>query len=125
MRSVVRMLHAVVASLVVVGLVVQVWLAGRGVFDPTTGFTTHRDLGYTLGLLPIVLLVLGLVGRMGRRAAIMAIALFLLVILQSVFIGMRTSNPSIAALHPVNGFLILLVALLLARESWLMRSQPA
>ncbi len=125
MRSVARTLHAVVAWLVVVGLVVQVWLAGRGVFDPTTGFAPHRDLGYTLGLLPIVLLVLGLVGRMGRRAAIMAIVLFVLVILQSMFVAMRTSNPSIAALHPVNGFLILLVALLLARESWVMRNQPA
>jgi hypothetical protein len=30
---------------------------------------------------------------------------------------MRTSAPAVAALHPVNGFLILLIALLIARES--------
>jgi mercuric ion transport protein len=125
MQSVARTLHAVVAWLVVIGLVVQVWLAGRGVFDPTTGFTPHRDLGYALGLLPIVLLALGLIGRMGRRVAIMAIVLFLLVILQSAFVALRASNPAIAALHPVNGFAILLIAILLARESWTMRAQPA
>jgi hypothetical protein len=39
-----------------------------------------------------------------------------------VFVVPRTSNPAIAALHPVNGFLILLVALVLARESWAMRN---
>ena len=55
----------------------------------------------------------------------MAAVIFGLVILQSVFVAMRTSTPAIAALHPVNGFLILLVAILLARESWAMRTATA
>ena len=33
MRPVARMLYVVVAWLLVAGLVVQVWLAGRGIFD--------------------------------------------------------------------------------------------
>jgi cytochrome b561 len=69
-----------------------------------------------------VLLVLGLLGGMGRRPAMMAALIFGLLILQSVFVVMRTSNPAIAALHPVNGFLILLVALALLRGSWAMRN---
>jgi hypothetical protein len=125
MRPIARTLHSVLAWLVVAALIVQVWLAGLSIFDPSTGFETHRDLGYTIGLVPIVLLVLGLLGGMGRRAAILAITIFVLVILQSVFVVMRESNPAIAALHPVNGFLILLVAILLARESWAMRTAAA
>jgi len=124
MQSTARMLHMVVAWLTVAALVVQVWLAGRGVFD-TTGFDAHRSLGYTISILPIALLVLGLAGGMGRRIALMAVAIFLLIILQSVFVVLRDTQPAIAALHPVNGFLILLVSIVLARDSTRMRTATA
>lgn len=125
MRSIARNLHAGIAWLLVAVLVIQVWLAGRGVFESPTVFDTHRDFGYMISIFPIVLLVLGFLGAMGRRVAIMAAVIFGLVILQSVFVVMRTSSPAIAALHPVNGFLILLVAVMLARESWGMRTATA
>ena len=125
MRSIARTLHTVVALVFVAGLVIQVWLAGRGVFESPTMFDTHRSLGYTLSLFTIVLLVLGILGGMGRRPAILAVVIFGLFILQSVFVLMRESTPAVAALHPVNGFLILFLAIVLARDSWLMRRAPA
>lgn len=125
MRSIARSLHTVVAVLFVVGLIAQVWLAGRGVFESPTMFDTHRSLGYTLSLFTIALLVLGLLGGMGRRPAILAVVIFVLFILQSVFVVMRDSQPAVAALHPVNGFLILFLAIVLARDSWMMRTAPA
>ena len=39
-------------------------------------------------------------------------------ILQSVLVLQRESTPAIAALHPVNGFLVLLIAVWLARDAW-------
>ena len=125
MRSIARSLHTVVAVLFVVGLIAQVWLAGRGVFESPTMFDTHRSLGYTLSLFTVALLVLGLLGGMGRRPAILAVVIFVLFILQSVFVVMRDSQPAVAALHPVNGFLILFLAIVLARDSWMMRTAPA
>ena len=125
MRSIARTLHTVAAVLFVVGLIAQVWLAGRGVFESPTMFDTHRSLGYTLSLFTIALLVLGLLGGMGRRPAILAVVIFVLFILQSVFVVMRDSQPAVAALHPVNGFLILFLAIVLARDSWMMRTAPA
>jgi Family of unknown function (DUF6220) len=125
MRPIARKLHAGIAWLLVAVLVIQVWLAGRGVFESPTVFITHRDFGYMISIFPIVLLVFGLLAGLGRRVAIMAAGIFGLVILQSVFVVMRTSSPAIAALHPVNGFLILLVAIMLARESWVMRTAAA
>jgi len=122
MRSVARTIHLIVACLFVAALFVQVFLAGLGVFSSSTGFSTHRDVGYSLSLLPIVLLVVGLLGGLGRRQALLAALEFVLFILQSVFVAMRTSAPAVAALHPVNGFLILLIALLIARESWSARA---
>jgi len=125
MRPIARQLHAVIALLFIAALLIQVWLAGRGVFESPIVFATHRDVGYTLSLFPIVLLVLGLLGGMGRRVAILAAVIFGLFILQSVFVVMRDSSPGIAALHPVNGFLIVLLAVVLARDSWMMRTAAA
>ena len=126
MRSVARTIHLIVACLFVAGLFVQVFLAGLGVFSSTSGFTTHVGVGYSLSLLPIILVVVGLLGGLGRRLALLAVLEFALFILQSVFVAMRTSAPAVAALHPVNGFLILLIALLIVRESWAARAlEPA
>jgi hypothetical protein len=122
MRSVARTIHLIVACLFVAGLFVQVFLAGLGVFSSTSGFTTHVGVGYSLSLLPIILVVVGLVGGLGRRLALLAVLEFALFVLQSVFVAMRTSAPAVAALHPVNGFLILLIALLIVRESWAARA---
>jgi hypothetical protein len=58
---------------------------------------------------------------MGRGVAILAAVIFGLFILQSVLVVMRESSPAVAALHPVNGFLIVLLAVVLARDSWMMR----
>jgi hypothetical protein len=123
-RPIARLLHFVLAWLLVVGLVVQVWLAGRGVFD-TTGFDPHRSFGFTLSLLPVLLLILGVVGAMGRRVGWLAFAIFVLFIAQSVLVAVKGSYPAIAALHPVNGFLILLLAIVVALDSTSMRSAPA
>jgi hypothetical protein len=122
MRPIARTFHLFVSWLFVAGLIAQVFLAGLGVFSSEASFATHRDVGYSLSLIPIVLLVAGLLGGLGRRLALLAVLEFVLFILQSVFVAMRTSAPAVAALHPLNGFLILLLAIVIARESWLARA---
>jgi uncharacterized protein DUF6220 len=124
--QVIRRAHLVVAWAFVAGLVIQVFLAGRGVFESAERFKDHAGWGYTIGLLPIVLLALAAAGRLGRRQVIYALALFGMFILQSVLVALRDSQPLVAALHPVNGFAILLVSIVMAREAWLERnvSQP-
>ena len=121
MRSIARSAHLVVAWLLVAGVVVQIFLAGLGVFRGPEAFANHRDFGFTLELLPLVLLLLGLVAGMGRRAALLAAGIFGLFILQSVFVGVRADAPEVAALHPVNGFLIGFLSIVLARDAWLGR----
>ena len=121
MRSIARTVHLGLALLLVAGLVVQVFLAGLGVFKGPASFATHRDWGYLLELLPFLLLIVGLVAGLGRRPALLAAGIFGLFILQSVFVAMRETSPEVAALHPVNGFLITLLAIVLARDAWLAR----
>ncbi len=127
MATVGRTVFLVAAAILAVGLVLQVFLAGLGVFAGPGNFATHRDTGYTLSLVPLVMIVSGLVGQVGRRLVLLSLGIGLLFVLQSVFVAMRGNSPEIAALHPENGVLILLLTLLVARDAWLLRrgARPA
>ena len=97
-----------------IAAVVQVYLAGQGVFVTNGNFELHRNVGYGIGILGLILLVLAFAARMPLRVIGATALLFALMILQSVFVFMRTDQPNIAALHPVNGFLIVLLAVWIA-----------
>ncbi len=116
-QRIARPIHLVVAWLLVVGLLGQVFLAGMGVFDRSASFDNHVNFGYILTVLPVVLIVTSLVGGFGRMQAIAAAVMFGQFILQSLLVAQRGSVPAIAALHPVNGFLVLLIAIWLARDA--------
>jgi|GEM_PF-1083260 hypothetical protein len=117
MRAAGRITFVATSWLLVAGLVVQVFLAGLGVFDSPERFEVHRKFGFTLELLPLIMLLSGLVGAFGRRLVGLAGLTFGLFLLQSLVIGLRAQAPAIAALHPVNGFLILFVSIAIARAS--------
>ena len=124
-RSAARAAFPFVAGLFAVCAIIQVFLAGLGVFDDPSAFATHREFGYMFSLLTIVMFVLAVVGGMPRKYAGLSALLFGLFILQSVFVQMRDSMPAIAALHPLNGFLILAIGILTAWWSSQDRRQPA
>ena len=123
----IRRAHLVLAFGFVAGVVLQVFLAGRGVFESTLLFKDHVGWGYLLGMLAIVLLVLAAIGRLGRRQVLYALVLWIMFAFQSILVVLRSDYPTIAALHPVNGFGILLVSILMARDAWVARNvtQPA
>jgi hypothetical protein len=113
----IRRAHLVVAWAFVAGVILQVFLAGLGVFDSPARFVDHVTWGYTLEILPVLLLVLAAIGRLGRRQVIFAAALFGMFILQSILVVLRADLPMVAALHPVNGFAILFLGTVVAREA--------
>ena len=117
-RRFARPIHLGIAWLFVLGLLYQVFLAGMGVFDGAAAFATHRDTGYTLTLLPALLALVAAVGRLGKWHVIAPLVMLGQFILQSVLVLQRDSLPAIAALHPVNGFLILLIATAIAVDAW-------
>ena len=120
-----RTVHLGLAWLLVAGLVVQIFLAGLGVFAGASNFATHRDWGYLLEGLPFFMGVAAFFGRLGRRQIWLAFGIFGLFLLQSILLLARDSTPAIAAIHPVNGFLIAWLAIMVAREAWDRRRAPA
>lgn len=121
----VRLAHPIVVAAFLGCGIVQVFLAGLGVFDDPQAFVTHREFGYLFGWLTLVALALALIGREPRRITGLSALLLVLFALQSVLIAVRADMPAVAALHPLNGFAILGVAATTARLSWAARHVPA
>jgi hypothetical protein len=96
------------------GVVAQFFLAGLGVFG-TTSYDAHRALGFILGLLAVVLLVLAVGAKLPRPLSGLALLLVLLNILQIVLIQIDIGE--IRALHLVNALAIALVANMLVQRS--------
>jgi len=124
-RSFARLALPIAAGAFVACAIIQVFLAGLGVFDDPNSFITHREFGYMFGWLTLVILVLALVGRAPRRIIGLSVLLLVLFAFQSIFVALRADMPAVAALHPLNGFAILGVAILLTRAAWATRSVPA
>jgi mercuric ion transport protein len=109
---------AVVAWLFAGCIVIQVFLAGLGVFDSPQQFLTHRSFGYLFGWLSLVAVLIAAIGRLPRRLIGLAGLTLVQMALQSVLILFREDAPAIAALHPVNGVLLLVTTLVLGRLAW-------
>ena len=124
MQRLARQAFVVIAWLFVACVVVQVFLAGLGVLESPARFAIHREFGYLFGLLTLVLLVLALLGRLPRLFVGGSAVLIVLFAMQSVFVLLRDSYPALAALHPLNGFLILLIGGGLARRSRSYAARP-
>jgi hypothetical protein len=123
-RSFARLAHPLATAIFLGCGIVQVFLAGMGVFDDPEAFVTHREFGYMFGWLTLVILVLALVGREPRRITGLSALLLVLFALQSVLVAVRADMPVLAALHPLNGFFILAVAGVTTRLSWAVRREP-
>ena len=124
-RSAVHSLLLAVAALFVGCCIVQIFLAGLGVFEGYGAFITHRDFGYVFGILTLAILILAIIDRSPRRQVAIAIALVALFALQSALVAVRSGAPFVAALHPLNGVLILLLAVEFTRYAWVSRREPA
>lgn len=120
MGPIIRQAHAVAAWLIVAAIVAQVWLAGAAI--PQLGgngsFAVHVDFGYLIGLFILILLILAIVARAGRRRIGQAAGLLVLYVIQSSLPYMDPGLPAAAALHPVNALVMFGLAVWYARSAW-------
>ena len=99
------------------GVVVQVFLAGLGVFGGKDDFGLHLTWAIVLFVMAVLSPLLAIAGRLGRRVTGLSFLVLVLFFLQSVFVQLRTDMPYLAALHPVNALAIFWLSLTLARGS--------
>jgi hypothetical protein len=111
-----RWIHAGGAWLFAAGVLVQGYLAGQALrqLGGNGDFELHTSVGYTvMGILALVVLVAALVGRVPRRQVGLSVLLFVLYIVQTSLPAARTSSPAIAALHPLNAMVLLVLAVII------------
>jgi len=118
MQSIMRQVHAGVAWLLVGSIVVQVWLAGIAIpqLGGTGSFETHRNVGYMVGLVALILVLTALPTGLGRRRILQSLGILGLYIVQSSLPYMGIAP--IEALHPVNAVVMFVVSLVYARAVW-------
>jgi hypothetical protein len=119
-------------ALVFLAILVQIGAAGYGAFyaadksDPgpltdhqfSHGFNFHDGFGYVIFLGTVVLFLLALGSRIGRRRVMMALVLALLTIVQIVLAWGGESAPVVGIFHPLVAFLILGLSGRIAFEAW-------
>jgi hypothetical protein len=125
-RHKVDTVYVYVSVLFFAGVLLQVFLAGVGVFGinatkvaNASSFDAHRAWGFILMLASLVLLILALVAWQSVRTTVSAFVLALLtVIAQNVLAALGDSNKWFGGLHALDGMLILLLSLWIAILGW-------
>lgn len=117
MTRVARWAYVILAWAFVIGLAVQVFLAGMAMFGGAADFEAHIGLGWLLHLVPLLILAAAALSRAGRRHWTWALALAAVVFLVPIFVLARVGTPAIAALHPVSAMVAFWLAVVVARHS--------
>src|SRR5438445_10425834 len=112
-----RRIYAGWLSLVAVLIVVQLYLAGYGVFafNGLKGFDAHLVMGDVIGVAFLISLGLAFAARVPRRILMFNGALVILMIIQ--FVLAHTGVQVISALHTVNGVVITGVSGFMTRQA--------
>jgi Family of unknown function (DUF6220) len=132
-----RKAFAGLASLQLLAVVAQFFLAASGAFDPAANdesFQTHRTLGAGIVLLAVLVTIVAAAARMPGRLIGMSGLVAGLAVVQSVIRaiaaafddtgGSTTAGQLVFGLHAVNGLAILAVAGMIVRQAG-ERSRPA
>jgi hypothetical protein len=119
MIKIARYLYLFFAGLFLVGIVVQVFLAGMVVVAVQMPWDSHIGLGHTLAGPLLFMLITMYAGRLPRSMKWMTWLLFGVYFLQSdVVIFLRTQAPVVSALHPVLAMVDFALILALVRRAW-------
>jgi hypothetical protein len=120
-----RQIYMGLAWLFVALVVLQVFLAGAGIFGNFgSDLDPHRGLGSLMQLVSIILLLLALVGRMGKTIIWVTVALVATMILQSVWV--HVDSRWVKAIHPMMSIMIFAAAHMLAqRATQLLKGEAA
>ena len=117
MIAIARWAHLVSAWLYAAGVLLQGYLAGSALaqLGGNGDFGAHVGIGYSLmGLLALAVPLFAALGRMPRAHVGWSALLLLLYIVQTVLPLMRSSSPAVAALHPANAMVMLVLAVVVA-----------
>lgn len=101
--------YQLLTALFWLAVVIQVFLAGAGIFAGGDWLTAHIVFGHLLSslpLIPIALIILSYIAKLPHTDKGLAWGLLLFTYLQPIWLYMRGINILFAAIHPVNALLL-------------------
>ena len=114
--DVARKIFVGLAWLFVLAVAIQFLLAGLGLLGGES-LEPHRQWGFiVLHLIPILMLIAAIVGRMGRTVIVLTVVLFLLVFLQPLFADPELHPQWLRSLHVLNALFIFALGYHLAQR---------
>ena len=105
-----------IASLLGVGVVVQLFFVGMALFVDSLYWWPHHTLGRAFGPAAVILFLLTLAFRQPPRIRWLAFAVVITVFVQGALAAIRGVA---GALHPVNAILVSAAIAALVRETWI------
>jgi hypothetical protein len=108
-----RVFYAFLSSALAAGVLLQVFFAGMGAFGADWSY--HVTLAHFLELPPLLMVPTAFIGRLPWVLRLLPLGIVFLIGAQY---ALAHATVPAAALHPVNGFLILLTSLFIARRAW-------
>jgi hypothetical protein len=108
-----RILFFGLTAIYLLAVIVQFFLAGLGAFSGD--WDVHTGVGFVVSLSSLLLLVVAAIARLPRRMFLMTLLLVGLNALQILLPHLETDE--LAALHPVNALVIVIVAYTLMQSS--------
>lgn len=119
-----RYVYLALVWIYLAAILVQVFLAGIGLFGVAKDFEPHVSLGWILHLVPVLLLITAAVAGAGASTIWWNVALLLVQGVQPLLPGLRTDLPWAAALHPVLALIIFWLALTIGLRAWRLVGAP-
>ena len=108
---------ALFAGALVIGVLIQVFIAGMAVFVDPADWSLHASFVHIIEWFPLVMLVLAFLGELSRELKLLSVVLFVLIIVQyATALGFNGSI--VAAIHPVNALVIFWIATVTIQRAW-------
>lgn len=107
--------YAALAGAFVVGILIQVYFIGLGLFSSSDYKEVHAAFGWLLHLAPPFILLAAALARAGRRQLLQTAALAVLIFFVPILAAIRADAPLAAAFHPVGAILAFVLAIVVAR----------
>ena len=120
-----RYVFIAIVWIYVAAILFQVFLAGIGLFGAAKDFEPHAGLGWILHLVPILLLIVAAVARVGSSLLRWTAALLVVQFVQPILATLRNDAPVAAAFHPVLALVIFWLALTIGLKAWRLVRKPA
>jgi hypothetical protein len=120
-----RWAYPILAWAFVLGLVLQVFFIGLGLFGGRENIELHIAFGWLLHLAPLLVLLAAALSRAGRKHWTWALSLVAVMFFVPILPILRDASAVVAALHPVLALAAFWVSVVVARQSLEVVRQPA